>query len=419
MDDLVHETKKELAEQTGTKHRKKAERALESYEPEKAAHHLREAASAFQEVASIESLPSVVKRSQRQADELRSLASRLEDQGMDAVTTSTMDGADGDTTRSQASESGHTPSSSSSRSSDNSVGGGHPDNGSGDGPFVDIETPSESFNDVGGLSDVKQMLLDKVADPIQRDELYQQYGIDPIRGVLLKGEPGTGKTLLARALGGELGWDFIELTPAQINSALVGQGAQNIQDVFELAKEHQPCILFFDEIENIAKDRTSTTQSTRSEEALLTQLLTEMNNIEEEDIVVIGATNQPEEVDDALLNARRFSEVIEIPLPDADARKAILKVHLRRPSVPVRNIDFERAAKLTEGFAGDDLEQVATNAAHNALSEAENAEDIVPITQRHLEEGIRERRDSIEEAEKGDYLGGSDTDETDSEGWSL
>lgn len=419
MDDLVHETKKELAEKTGTKQRQKAQRALESYEPEKAAHHLREAADAFDEVASIESLPSVVKRNQRRAEEFRSLAARLEDEGMDAVAEQTTQQATGDGTSSEGDGSMRRSSNGSDSPPEGPTRRNQPGPGSDGGPFVDIETPEESFNDVGGLSDVKQMLLDKVADPIRRSELYQQYGIDPVRGVLLKGKPGTGKTLLARALGGELEWDFIELTPAQINSALVGQGAQNIQDVFQLADENQPCILFFDEIENIAKDRTSSTQSTRSEEALLTQLLTEMNNIDDEDIVVIGATNQPEEVDDALLNARRFSEVIEIPLPDAEARKAILKVHLRSPNVPVKNINFERAAKLTEGFAGDDLEQVATNAAHNALSEAEDAGDIVPITQRHLEAGIRERKDSLEEAEKGDYIGGSDDDDDDDEGWSV
>lgn len=375
MDDLVHETKVDLSKQRARKLRDRAKRAIERSDPTAAARALREAADAYEELAELESLPAVAETYSDRAVEMQSLAEKFESTGMDAV----------DTAAASAPE---------------RVG----DDASDIDLRVPVETPALSFEDVGGLSDVKQKLIDKVADPIRRKELYQQYGIDPVRGVLLQGPPGTGKTLLTRALGGELGWNFMELSPAQINSALVGQGAQNIQDVFSRAREHQPCIIFFDEIENIAKDRTSTTQSTRSEEALLTQMLTEMNDLDDDDIVVIGATNQPEEVDDALLNARRFSEVIEITLPDVPARKAILKVHLRGPQVPVETIDFDRAANLTEGFAGDDIEQVATNAARNALDEAEATGSIVPITQTHLEAGIDERRASMAEAQKGGYL---------------
>jgi SpoVK/Ycf46/Vps4 family AAA+-type ATPase len=112
---------------------------------------------------------------------------------------------------------------------------------------------------------------------------------------------------------------------------------------------------------------------------MLIQLLTEMNDLDDADVVVIGATNQPEEVDDALRNARRFAEVVEVPPPDAAARRAILAVHLRTPSVPLQDIDLDAAAAATDGFAGDDLEQVVMNAARAALREAEETGAIVPI----------------------------------------
>lgn len=382
MDDLVHSTRRELAETAARRHADRAQRAIDAYHPEEAVEHLRAAARELREIATMETLGSVSTEYTAKADEYEQLADALGAEGMSALEAA--DGADASVARD----------------------GAAPEDG---GLPIEVQTPAVTFHDVGGLEGVKQLLIEKVADPIRRDELYAQYGIDPVRGVLLQGPPGTGKTLLARALGGELGWGFIELSPAQLTSALVGRGAQNIQDVFTTARAHEPCIVFFDEIENIAKDRTSRTQSTRSEESMLIQLLTEMNDLDDADVVVIGATNQPEEVDDALRNARRFAEVVEVPPPDAAARRAILAVHLRTPSVPLQDIDLDAAAAATDGFAGDDLEQVVMNAARAALREAEETGAIVPIGQRHLQAGIDERAAALAEAAGGGYIGGGHT----------
>ena len=382
MDDLVHSTRRELAETAARRHADRAQKAIDAYHPEEAVEHLREAARELREIAAMETLGSVTAEYTAKADEYDTLADALGAEGMSALEAS--DGADASVARDGATT-------------------------ADEGLPIEVQTPAVTFHDVGGLEGVKQLLIEKVADPIRRDELYAQYGIEPVRGVLLQGPPGTGKTLLARALGGELGWSFIELSPAQLTSALVGRGAQNIQDVFTTARAHEPCIVFFDEIENIAKDRTSRTQSTRSEESMLIQLLTEMNDLDDADVVVIGATNQPEEVDDALRNARRFAEVVEVPPPDAPARRAILAVHLRTPSVPLQDIDLDAAAAATDGFAGDDLEQVVMNAARAALREAEETGTIVPIGQRHLQAGIDERAAALAEAAGGGYIGGGHT----------
>lgn len=384
MSEFAEGMRKEIEEQDYQKQKSKAERAIQANEPKKAAKHLRNASEHLDSLAELTDLPSPKEKYEDQAHHFREVASKLESQGISAVA--------------------ETESADASNSSD-----GRDDDDlsfADDAPNVSVETPDLTFSDVGGMTDLKQTLLAKVADPVRRKELYKQYDIDPIKGVLFQGPPGTGKTHITRALAGELDWDFIELSPADVTSALVGEGAKNIKDIFQTAKENQPCLLFFDEIDSIAVNRTGSTQGTQSEQMMLTQLLTEMNNLNDEDVIVIGATNAPEEVDKALLNATRFSEVIEVPLPDTEARKAIFRVHLRDRPILQEDIDFERVAEMTDGFSGADMEAVAADAARNALTEAEESGSIVPIKQAHIDEAIEERLRSKDDSQKGGYLGG-------------
>lgn len=398
MSEIVQETKKRLAEQDAIRHKREVERALTSQDPDHAVYHLREGARNYDTLAEIESLPSPKRKYRDRATEFRRIADRIAERGITAVVRKdgeiSVDAAEERTARSDISSSRNYRRAPNERTGEEIV----------DTPLVTVEWPTVTFSDVGGMDALKQLLLEKIAEPIRRRNLYRQYGLQPIKGVLLQGPPGTGKTYIIRALAGEISWSFIELSPADVTSALVGEGAKNVRESFELAKQHQPCILFFDEIDSIALTRSGTTHGTQSEGMMLTQLLTEMNDLDDVDVVVIGATNTPESVDRALLNARRFAEVIEVPLPDADARAAILRVHLRKRSVPAESIDFERIAEQTPGFSGADMEAIATDAARIAVKEAERTKRIVPITHAHIESAVQSRLRSRSDALKGGYL---------------
>jgi transitional endoplasmic reticulum ATPase len=250
------------------------------------------------------------------------------------------------------------------------------------------ESPDLDFNDVGGMSELKQTLRDKVIDPLERPELYEAYGVTVVNGFLLHGPPGTGKTYISEALAGELGYHYIDVTPADITSSLVGEASDNVEDLFDVARANQPCLLFIDEIDAIAAQRSGGAQKTQSERQMVNQLLEELSAIQGEDIIIVGATNLVDEVDDALRRSGRFDERIEVPPPDRTARKAILRIHLRHKPVLAENIDWETVADRTEGFIASDMELVATEAAFEAISEVDDDGDIQPITQSHIERAI-------------------------------
>jgi transitional endoplasmic reticulum ATPase len=250
------------------------------------------------------------------------------------------------------------------------------------------DPPEVDFGDVGGMSDLKQTLHDKVVDPLRRAELYEEYGVSVVNGVLLHGPPGTGKTYVTEALAGELGYNFVDVTPADLTSSLVGEAASNVADLFDVARANQPCLVFIDEIDAIAGQRSGGAQKTQSERQMVNQLLEELSDIQGEDVVVAAATNLLEEVDDAIRRSGRFDERIEVPPPDRTARKAILRIHLRDKPVVTDDIDWEVVADQTEGFVASDMELVATEAAFEAISEVDEGDDIEPIRQNHIERAI-------------------------------
>lgn len=384
MSDIATEARRKIARDEYERRIEEAQRALESYEPETGAQLLRAAADSLEELADITEFQSKATEYEHKAQEYRTTADSLEAEGMSAVASVDRAGEP----RGEPADRPQRPRS-------------DPSPEGRDELAVNLNAPDLTFEDVGGMEDLKRTLHEEIGDPITQSELYEQYGIDPTRGVLLQGPPGTGKTYITRAFAGEMGWNFIELSPADVTSALVGEAAKNIQEVFETAKANQPCILFFDEIDSIATSRVSQTQGTQSEQQMLTQLLQEINDLGEADVIVFAATNAPEEVDDALLRAGRLTQTIEVPLPDADARKAILRVHLRDRPVPTRGIDYAAIAEATAGFSAADMEPVANGAALRAAQAAEETGSIVPITQTHLEAAIEQRRQSKDDAASG------------------
>jgi transitional endoplasmic reticulum ATPase len=259
------------------------------------------------------------------------------------------------------------------------------------------EPPDMDFDDVGGMGELKQSLIDRVVDPLDRPELYEEYNLGVVNGVLLYGPPGTGKTYLTRALAGKLDYNFISVTPTDITSSLVGEAADNVADLFRIARQNQPCLVFIDEIDAIASARSGGAQKTQSERQMVNQLLTELTEIQGEDVIVVGATNMLDEVDDAIKRSGRFDERIEVPPPDAQARIAILRVHLRGRPVLTEELDWDRIREVTGGYSASDLELIATNAARKALADARDSGDLRQITQEYIDDAIEETDSSLEE----------------------
>lgn len=391
MSDFGDEVRREEFSSQAKRNYRKAKQSIEAGEVEQGVTYLRRAADAKEKLAQCEDRPKVAQKHREIAKKWRAHADDFE-QG-----------------RLQSSGSEGKFGSDSRPDNDTDRDGTRSDKPDNDTLDIEPEKPSIDFSDVGGMADLKRELIDKIATPIEESDIYSEvYGIGSIPGALLQGPPGTGKTHITKALAGELddNWSFIEIDLSEITSSYIGQGAKNLASVFETARENEPCVLFFDEIDSVAGNRADSNSQTHSERQMLTTILTEMNHLDDDevDVVVIGATNDPESVDDALLNPKRLKEVIEVPLPDADARKDILRVELRNVPVDVAAIDLENIVDRTEGFSASDMAAVADEARRTAAKEATEQNEKIPVSQRHIDAGIDDRLDSLDDADKGGYL---------------
>lgn len=248
--------------------------------------------------------------------------------------------------------------------------------------------PDRSFADVGGMEDLLQTLNHKVVRPLADPEAFEEYGIGVVNGVLLHGPPGCGKTYVAGALAGEVDHAFIEVSPADVTSKYMGEPAQKVEELFAVARANAPCVLFIDEIDGIAGSRDGDANMNSSEQQLVNQLLTELEGISEEDVVVVGATNLVEDVDGAIRRSGRFDERVEVPPPDAAARREILKLHLAgRPTAA--DLTLDPIVQETAGYAASDLDLLAEDAARHAL----RADD--PIGTDHLKTAVENASTSI------------------------
>ncbi|QSG05893.1 CDC48 family AAA ATPase [Halapricum desulfuricans] len=227
------------------------------------------------------------------------------------------------------------------------------------------ETPSVTYEDIGGLDEELEQVREMIELPMRHPELFQQLGIEPPKGVLLHGPPGTGKTLMAKAVANEIDAYFTTISGPEIMSKFYGESEEQLREVFDEAEENAPAIVFIDEIDSIAPKRGETSGDV--ERRVVAQLLSLMDGLEERgDVIVIGATNRVDAVDPALRRGGRFDREIEIGVPDRDGRKEILQVHTR--GMPLdEEIDLDHYAENTHGFVGADLEQLSKEAAMNAL----------------------------------------------------
>ncbi len=254
-----------------------------------------------------------------------------------------------------------------------------------------VEVPTTTWESVGGLHEVKQQLKEAVEWPLDDPESFERMGIRPPRGILLYGPPGTGKTLLARAVANESGANFLSVKGPEVLSKWVGESEKAIREIFKKAKQSAPSIVFLDEIDSIAP-RRGAYEGSHVTESVVNQLLTSIDGMEGmEGVVVIGATNRPDILDNGLMRAGRFDRLIKVSAPDEEARLAILKVH--SSTMPLaKDVDLEGLAKVTKGYVGADIESLCREAAMIALREDKKART---VGKHHFDEALRTVRSSV------------------------
>lgn len=259
--------------------------------------------------------------------------------------------------------------------------------GEDDGSGIDIERPKTTFEDVGGMDKVKEEIRMKILHPLQHPEIYKAYGKKIGGGILLYGPPGCGKTHLARATAGEVGSNFIPVGINDILDMYIGQSERNLHAIFQKARSLKPCVLFFDEVDALGASRSDMRFSAGRN--IINQFLSEMDGVEydNEGVLVLAATNAPWHLDPAFRRPGRFSRIIFVPPPDAEAREAILRIKLR--DKPTENINYSRLSKKSEGFSGADLEAVIDLAIESKLEAAMKSGVPQPLQSTDLEKAIK------------------------------
>lgn len=245
-----------------------------------------------------------------------------------------------------------------------------------------VEVPNVKWDDIGGLEDVKRNLQEMILYPIEHPEKFEQFGMQPSRGVLFYGPPGCGKTLLAKAVASECSANFVSIKGPELLTMWFGESESNVREVFDKARAAAPCVLFFDELDSIGTARGSSAgDAGGASDRVMNQLLTEIDGVgSKKNLFFIGATNRPEILDEALLRPGRLDQLIYIPLPDYASRLSILSATLKKsPMAP--NVPLPFIAEKTEGFSGADLAELCQRAAKAAIRDAIAAEELLKSQQ--------------------------------------
>ena len=255
-----------------------------------------------------------------------------------------------------------------------------------------IEVPEVSWEQVGGLEDVKERLKESIEWPLTIPEKFEHFGINPPRGIVLFGAPGTGKTLIAKAIANEAKANFITIKGPELISKWVGESEKAVREVFKKAKQSSPSIVFLDEFESIAGIRRSSSgDGSDVMNRVVNQLLSSMDGVEGMDgVIVVAATNRPEMIDPALLRSGRFERVLHIPPPDKDSRSAILNIHSKK--MPLGKFDIEEFASRLENYTGADIEAVCREAALISMRDGKKT-----VSKKHFEKAIERVRPTVNE----------------------
>ena len=264
-----------------------------------------------------------------------------------------------------------------------------------------VEVPNVKWTDVGGMEDIKknrretikkikQEMKEAVEWPLKNPQSFKRLNIKPPRGVLMYGAPGTGKTMMAKAIANESEANFILVKGPELLSKWVGESEKAVRKIFQKARETAPTIIFFDEIDSITPKRSSS-EDNKVTERVVNQLLTELDGVEElRDVVIIAATNRPDIVDPAFLRPGRFDRIVLVPSPDEATRERILQVHTT--NIPLKDVNLKNLAARMEGYAGSDIEAVVREAGINALRENPEVEE---ISMKDFEKALEKVRPSI------------------------
>ncbi|MGM0398411.1 MAG: proteasome-activating nucleotidase Pan2 [Halobacteriota archaeon] len=229
-------------------------------------------------------------------------------------------------------------------------------------------SPEVTYEDIGGLAEEMREVQEAVEDPLNNPEKFSAVGVEPPSGVLLHGPPGTGKTMLAKAVANRTDATFIKMAGSELVRKFIGEGSRLVRDLFELAEQREPAIIFIDEIDAVASKRTDSKTSGDAEvQRTMMQLLSEMDGFDERgEVRLMAATNRFDMLDRAILRPGRFDRLIEVPEPDQEARAEILRIHTERMAL-ADEIDYEALARQTEGFNGAQLQSLTTEAGMFAI----------------------------------------------------
>jgi transitional endoplasmic reticulum ATPase len=262
-----------------------------------------------------------------------------------------------------------------------------------------VETPNVGWQDVGGLDNIKQELVEAVEWPLKYSKSFKRMGIKPPRGILLYGPPGTGKTLLAKAIAKESEANFIQIKGPSLLSMWVGKSEEGVRKVFERARQVSPCIVFFDEIDALAGKR-GMESGTKVTERVLNQLLAEMDGIEDlSNVIVIGATNRPDMLDSALLRPGRFDRILLVSSPSAEGRERVLKIHTK--DMPLaRDVSIKKLVEKTEGYVGADIESLVREAAMLALRDNIESKE---VSMKYFDEALKKVGASVTKSDIDKY----------------
>ncbi len=280
---------------------------------------------------------------------------------------------------------------------------------------VFVEVPDITWDDVGGLTDTKSQMQEIVQWPLDYATIYDDMNLEPAKGILMYGPPGTGKTLMAKAVANESDSNFISIKGPELLNKYVGESEKGVREVFEKARANAPTIVFFDEIDAIAGERGTGMSDSGVGERVVSQLLTELDGLENlEDVVVIATTNRPDLIDSALLRPGRLDRHVHVPVPDDEARKAVLKVHTENLQI-ANDVDFEKLSNQTKGFVGADIEALCRQATmvatreliDNLTSEEKESKEYKQtnkeINMEHFRKALQEVKASVTQETREEY----------------
>src|SRR5881296_2371877 len=260
---------------------------------------------------------------------------------------------------------------------------------------VVVQRPNIHWDDIGGLQGVKEELAEAIEWPLKHADLFLEADVKSPKGILLYGPPGTGKTMIAKAVATTSEANFISVKGPELLSKWVGESEKGVREIFRKARQAAPCIVFFDELDAVAPRRGGSDGDSHVTERVISQMLTEMDGLEDlKGVVVIGATNRPDMIDEALLRPGRFDRLLEVPVPDREARMQIFQIHTRNKPLD-RSVSLDKLVEMTDGYTGTDVAALVNAAAMSAIKQhidsgkKSNTKEKLKISMTHFEAAMQ------------------------------